>query len=353
MKMKIFSLLAATAMVLCIAAGCASSDSPFDASKGNYTEGQPPAYDGIADEDNADRKDSFAPDVNPGNPEGSGKKMIYTAYISIEVSNVTDAMDVITSAASELGGFVSGSEYRNDSRVSGSITVRIPPDKLGELSNQIDGLGKILSNNLSSQDVTLQYVDLDSRLKNAEAQEKQLLTILEKASEITDILAVRTELGIIQQEIEVYKGQLRYLDNMVDFSTVTVSLTEIYIPESPEADADKGLLARWGMDYIGANIAKGFKNSLTFIVNAFGFILILLSYLLVPLLIVGTIIFVIVFIAKKMNKRSGKAGNKSAPSGSSPTPGGTTSPTPGGSTAPANSASAPRNPPVTPKDNGK
>lgn len=310
MKTKIISLLAAITIVLGILSGCASNDAAAEFSKDS------PAF--TPDMDESSRQSdgtggNFAPDVDPGSLEPAGKMIIYTANISVEVDNVRDAIDAITAKAVELGGFVSGSDYRNNDRVSGRITVRVPPAKLGELSEQVADLGEVLSNTLSSEDVTYDYVDLEARLKNAEAQEKQLLSILEMATEIEDILAVRSELNQVQQEIEVYKGQLRYLDNMVDYSTVTVTLTEIYVPQSPEADADKGLLARWDMEYIGANITKGFKNSLTFVVNAFGVILIVLSYILVPLLIVGAVIFVILLIVKKSKKRARKNSIPPAP----------------------------------------
>ena len=312
MKTKVLSLLVTATMLLCLLSGCAAEQTSSASPQDDYAIS--PEYSENKEGESATDSDrSYVPDVNPDVPEVSGKKIIYTANMAIEVENVKDAMEEISSAAAVLGGFVSGSDYQNRDRISGTITIRIPPEKLGELSTRIGGLGKILSNNLSSEDITMQYVDISSRLANAEAQEKQLLDIMEQATEIADILAVRSELNIVQQEIEVYKGQLRYFDNMVDFSTVTVSLTEIFVPKSPEAEADKGILARWDLEYIGTNITKGFKNSLTFVVNAFGFILILLSYILVPLLIVGAIVFVIVLIVKRIKKNSLKS-VKRAPS---------------------------------------
>lgn len=317
MKTKILSLLVTATLLLCLLSGCASDETAGASPQDDYAIA-PDFSENKEVVSDADPGRGYVPEVNPDVPESSGKKIIYTASLAIEVENVKDAMEEISSAVSGLGGFVSGSDYQNRDRVSGTITVRIPPEKLGELSAKIGGLGKILSNNLSSQDITMQYVDISSRLANAEAQEEQLLDIMEKATEIADILAVRSELNIVQQEIEVYKGQLRYFDNMVDFSTVTVSLTEIYVPKSPEAEADKGILARWDLDYIGTNITKGFKNSLSFVVNAFGFILILLSYLLVPLLIIGAIVFVIVFIVKRIKKHSRKASKQAPPRGYNP-----------------------------------
>jgi hypothetical protein len=306
MKFKIISLLVAATLFLCFLSGCASSDKSEALPQENNTIAPDYSENKGAVSEN-DSGTGYSPEINPDIPQVSGKKIIYTANMVIEVDNVKDAIEEISVAAAGLGGFISGSDYQNRDRVAGTITIRIPPDKLGDLSARIGGLGKVLSNNLSSQDITMQYVDISSRLANAEAQETQLLAIMNKATEITDILAVRTELNLVQQEIEVYKGQLRYFDNMVDFSTVTVNLTEIYIPESPESDPDRGILARWNLGYIGTNIVKGFKNSLTFVVNALGFILILLSNVLVPLLIFGAIIYAIIFIVKRLKKRFGKA----------------------------------------------
>ncbi len=317
MKTKVISLVIAATMLLFLISGCAAAEMAAEVARDDS--GVAPEY---ADENKTiseeDSGSAYAPDLNSDVPQNSGKKIIYTANIAVEVESVKDAMETISSAAAELGGFVAGSDYRNDNRISGTISVRIPPEKLGELSSRIGGLGKILSNNLTSQDVTMQYVDISSRLANAEAQEAQLLEIMERATEIADVLAIRTELNTVQQEIEVYKGQLRYFDNMVDFSTVTVFLSEIYVPKSPEAEADKGILARWDLDYIGTNVSKGFKNSLTFVGNALGFILILLSYLLVPLLLIGAIVFGIIFITKRIKKHFRKSPKQTAPYGYTP-----------------------------------
>lgn len=312
MKKKVFTVITLFALILSLAAGCSASREAPGLQKGAADANV--AYDGAVSEAD-DRSGSFTPEIDAGSPQASGKKIIYTALISVEVSDVKEAMDEITAKVTEYGGYISDSDYYNKDRVAGTVTARIPPEKLSELTEKIGGLGKVLSTKLSSDDITFQYVDIESRLKSAEAQEKQLLELMEKATEIEGILAVRYELARVQEEIEVYKGQLRYYDNMVDFSTVTIQLTEIYVPKSPEADENEGLLARWGFDYIGSNITKGFKNSITFVTNAFGFILIVLSYALIPLLIIGAFIFAIVFTTRKISKRKAK---KSAPAVAGP-----------------------------------
>jgi hypothetical protein len=251
--------------------------------------------------------DSDVPAIDIGNVAASDKKMIFTVTIDLKVDNAADSIDEITDEAIRLGGYISDSSFSQEAeRATGFITIRIPPEKLDDLTEIIGDLGEVVDSNLSSQDVTDQYVDAQSRLTNAEAQETQLLAIMEQAVKIEDILSVRTELNLVQEEIEIYKGQIRLMDNQVGYSTVTVYLTQNIVPVSPEVDPDEGIIARWSFDYVWKSIQKGFTNSASFSLNAIGAILILLSYLLVPILLMGGLVFGIIAIVKITSKRKAR-----------------------------------------------
>ncbi len=243
--------------------------------------------------------------IDPGNVADSGKKIIYTVDMSLEADNAGSAIADISNKAIELGGYISNSYYsQNDNNTTGSVTVRISPDNLKKFTEHIGTIGKVLSSNMGSQDVTAQYVDVQARLENAKAQETQLLAIMAKAVEIKDILSVRAELDTIQSEIEELKGEIRLMDNQVGYSTVTVSVIEPTPPPvTPEVDKNSGLLARFSFDYILQNVQKGFENSVSFTVNAIGVIFIILSYLIIPAVIIGGIIVVIVIIVKHRKKK--------------------------------------------------
>ncbi len=313
MKDKILSFLAALITVSLLLTGCSAKS---DRTREDLAEA-PVKVDqgeGMADTDNAEK--TASPAVDLGQADNQGKKIIYTASISIEVDDATETIKDISAAATELGGYISDSTFnRNDDNVaSGTITIRIEPDQYSEFTAKIGTMGEILDSSLTSQDVTYNYVDIESRLANAEAQEKQLLAIMDKATLIEDILKVRTELNIVQQEIEQYKGQLRYLDNMVDYSTVTIRVTEKYVPKAPEVKENEGVIARWSSSYVWKSIVKGFNNSVAFIANFFGGLLIFLSYVLIPVLIIGTIVFILLMIRKKIRKIRGKDKKPSFPS---------------------------------------
>ena len=263
----------------------------------------------VAPDGSASTGDAGTAAIDPGNVSTSDKKIIYTVDMSIEAKDAADAINEISAETVAAGGYVSDSNYsKMDDIASGYITVRIPPEKLKEFTAKIGTIGTVQSSSMGSQDVTADYVDLESRLTNAKAQEAQMLTIMTQAVKMEDILNVRAQLDSIQEEIEVLKGQLRYYDNLVGYSTITIRISEpVPAPVSPTEDPNSGLLARWSSGYVWQNVVKGFSNSISFVANTAGFFAILLSYILVPALIIAAIVLLIVFLVKRAGKKKARA----------------------------------------------
>lgn len=312
--LKKIELLAISLSLIFILSGCASSSKTASTTaagspKETYAAGAMAEDQSVAEPAAATTAQSGdAVILDPGNVIESGKKIIYTVSISLEAEKASKAITDIGNKVTELGGYVSDSSYyQYEDSVSGSITVRVPPEKLKEFTELVGTVGEVLSSNMGSQDVTAEYTDVSSRLTNAQAQESQLLAIMAKAVTIKDILSVRTELDIVQSEIEELKGQIRLMDNLVGYSTVTISITQTPVaPTSPEADKNSGLLARWSFDYIWQSVQKGFSNSLSFTVNALGIIFIALSYLLIPAVCIGIVVVAIVLIVKRSGKKKSR-----------------------------------------------
>lgn len=301
--LKKLRFLAISLSLIFILSGCSS------ASTSSTTNAGAKADEGVA-ETASTTAASAAPNgdaviLDPGNVADSGKKIIYTVNMALEAENASKAITDIGNKAAELGGYVSDSSYNQyEDSAQGSITVRIPPDKLKEFTEHVGTVGDVLSSSMGSQDVTAQYVDVQSRLTNAQAQEAQLLAIMAQAVKIDDILNVRLQLDSVQMQIEEYKGQLRLMDNQVGYSTVTISITQpTPPPATPEVDKNSGLLARWSFGYIWQNIQKGFSNSVSFTVNALGVIFIAISYMIIPIIIIGIGVVVIVICVKRSKKK--------------------------------------------------
>lgn len=160
------------------------------------------------------------------------RKIIKNADLSVVVKDPAQSMKDITALAEGMGGYVVSSNLyqtsfgpNNIPVPEGSIVVRVPAEKLNDALEQIKGdVVKVQSENVSGQDVTDQYVDLQSRLTAKLATEKKLLEFLEQAEKTEDALAVYQQLQQVQSDIEVLKGQIRYIDQSADLSSISVRL---------------------------------------------------------------------------------------------------------------------------------
>ena len=160
------------------------------------------------------------------------KKIISNASMQIEVEKgkFQTAFERALLLADKYGGYVVASQSSatgDDSIVrSGTIALRIPDQSFNQVLADAAKLGTLKSRNVDSQDVTEEYVDLQARLTNAESQERALLELMTRAKTVDEILQVRQVLSSTQQEIEQYRGRLRYLDEHTSYSTLELSLFE-------------------------------------------------------------------------------------------------------------------------------
>lgn len=192
------------------------------------------------------------------------RKIISTASLSMEVKSVQVAISEITRIVQAGGGFISSSStYEIAGRKNGEITVRVPQKNFYSAIEQIEALGTVKSKQISGQDVTEEFIDLDARLGNLKKQEARLSDILKTATTVKDVLEVERELERVRGEIERLTGRLNYLNQSVEMSTISVSASE------PEPIAGGGL----GITDALKEAARGFIESVKGIIIFTGFIL--------------------------------------------------------------------------------
>jgi Domain of unknown function (DUF4349) len=157
--------------------------------------------------------------------------VIKNADLAIVVSDVNGRMKNIQVMAEQMGGFVVSSNlyksYTNNNVEvpEAQIVIRVPAEKLDAALEQIKkDVVDVQTETVSGQDVTSEYVDLQSRLKNLEAAEAQLNDILEKATDTTDVVNIFNQLVSYREQIEVIKGQIKYYDEAASLSAVTVRI---------------------------------------------------------------------------------------------------------------------------------
>lgn len=171
-------------------------------------------------------KESGSPPASSSTVE---RKLIVTVTVEIAVKDVQASFERLQARAGQFGGYVEnaflqGNQKREDQVQSASVTVRLPAAKLDSFLAGLGKEGRILTSQRSSQDVTLQYTDLEARLNNLKVQEKRLLELYQKATKVEDILRLEEQVGRVRGEIDSLTAQLKVMNNQVEFATITVNL---------------------------------------------------------------------------------------------------------------------------------
>jgi len=175
--------------------------------------------------------DSAAPGAQPAQPAAQ-RLVIKNAEVSLEVADVSDAEARIRARAEQLGGYVvSASTSGSGEYLSTAIVFRVPADRFEDALSGVEGLARrVLSRSVGGQDVTEEFVDLGSRLRNLEATRDRLLDLLGRATRVEDALQVNQALTDVQGEIEQIQGRRQYLQQSAAFSTITAQLTPVPPP---------------------------------------------------------------------------------------------------------------------------
>jgi hypothetical protein len=196
------------------------------------------------------------------------RMVIKNASLSIVVEEPAATMDLISSLAESLGGYVVSSNLYRVQMDSGleipqaSITIRVPAETLDQALDEIkSGAGQVLNEYVSGQDVTQEYTDLGSRLRNLERAEEQLVEILEVSYETEDVLSVYNRLVDIREQIEVIKGQMQYYEQSAALSSISVDI------QANEA-VQPLRIGNWQPVGVAKKAIQALINTLKFLANA-------------------------------------------------------------------------------------
>jgi len=224
--------------------------------------------------------------------ERPSRMIVKTGSLNLVVKDVLETAKKIAKFAEEIGGWVVSTNISEYQKVpSGSITVRVPAEKFEEAKEYFRSLAvRVTNERVQSQDITEEYVDLESRLKNLEATESQLLELMKRSGTVGEILQVQKELTNVREQIEKIKGKMQYLEQSVKMSSITVNLalSEELLPIPPTE--------KWRPKYV---LLQSWKN----VVNFWkGF-----SYFLIRLVVWGQVwvpaLIIFWFVRKTLKKR--------------------------------------------------
>ena len=226
--------------------------------------GNPVKYDPSTGVDQTGQLPSVVPTVQ-------GPQVIRVAQMTITVgSGSFDTKLAGVRALVQLqGGFISGTDAQsnpvtNDQIRTGVITFMVPAAKFDDTIDQLAKMGKVQTEHISGNDVSAQYVDLQARLANQEAQRNAMLALLKRATSISDIINVQNQIGQITGQIEQLKGQIQYIEHNTAYSTVTVNLLEAGAPlQTTPRDS-------WGFASALSDGAHNFVTTINYILSGLG-----------------------------------------------------------------------------------
>jgi len=163
-----------------------------------------------------------------GSITGDRIDVIRTGTFSLEVEDVDVSLTKLTGVVKSQGGYVSGSyRYTDTSTPYLTVTFRVPAASFDAAVLALRAEGTVLSEQISTYEVTMQLVDLEARLRNLRASEAALLELMTRATTVSDVLAVQTQLTAVRSDIESYDAQRAALADQVAMTTVSVTISPI------------------------------------------------------------------------------------------------------------------------------
>ena len=248
-------------------------------------------------------KEESAADAESSSALPENRKLIQTAYIDAETENLDAVLQQLDARIAELGGYIENSNVRNGSAYSGErhrsadITVRIPAKDLDSFIDKVSGLSNIVSSHKTVEDVTLNYIATESRVKALQTEETRLLELLAKADSLDDLLTVEARLTEVRTELEEVTSTLRVLENQVDYATLHLSVSEV--TEFTDTTEPETVWQR-----IGDGFVKNLKGVGSFLEDVFVFFVTASPYIL---LIVVPPLAVFLIIRHSIRKKKQKA----------------------------------------------
>lgn len=237
--MKIRIGILSTLLVAALLTGCGASSKEsysMDTSAAATEEAvQEYAYNAAADEIAEVENGSGGIEANGELPEAVqvNRKLIRTFDIQIQTKEFDEVVSGIQAKVNELGGYIeqssldSGSAYYSSYNRYSYLTVRIPSDQLDSFVENVKDSANVTNISESTEDITLKYVDVESRKIALETERDRLLELLEKAETVEDIITIEGRLSEVRYQLESYASTLRTYDNQVDYSTVYISISEV------------------------------------------------------------------------------------------------------------------------------
>ena len=230
----------------------------------------------------------------------TGRKVIITENYSFETTDLDKCVTELESLIAKSDCYLESSDVSGNTADGGwlNYVIRVPVDKLEGFTTSLSGIGNLTSKKRSSEDVTLNYYDNESKLASYKIHQERLMALLEKAQSIDEILKIENELATVRANIENLTTAQNKYDNLVAYSTVKVTVNQVKVYSEPESDNF--------FKQLGDTFANAFITAGEFLKNALFVFIWFLPYLLM----VGFVTLIVLLIVKHSAKKKSKKNTK-------------------------------------------
>lgn len=294
-------------ITLCLGllAGCGAANKGAAADSDGYRGALEDAAEGAVEYSAETGNTSLSGTGNTVTPiDATNQKLIRKFHIEAETEDLDTLLEAITEKTKQLGGYFEQQEIYNGSPSAqrryrrGTLTIRIPAEKLDDFVAKVTEESNIISSNETTDDVTLNYVAIQSRIAALETEQTRLLELLSKAETTKDLLEIEKRLTEVRTDLEQITSELRVMDNQVNYGTVNLSISEVKeytVVEEPES--------------VWERIATGFMSSLKGIgagfTELFVFVVANLPYFVLWGVVgIGILLLVRAAVKRKKNKQA-------------------------------------------------
>ena len=176
------------------------------------------------------------------------RKLIKRVSLDVETNMFDELMNNLETKITSLGGYIESSNtwngssyYQSTAARNSNLTVRIPKDKLDSFVEEIGNQSNIISKEERVEDVTLQYVDMESHKSALLVEQERLLELMSQAESIDDIITIESRLSDVRYQLESMESQLRTYDNLIDYATISISISEVvrFTPQPTQTTWEK------------------------------------------------------------------------------------------------------------------
>lgn len=247
MKQKWISLLCALALAASLAGcGAGNGSADFYDMAGGAPSAEPQEAPSAADmaSEEGSYSGAYSIGTNGVSLPTDGRKIILNASLTIEALDFDATCTALLQALKDAGGYVASTDQYSPSyegaRRHATYELRVPAARYEAFLQSAGSAGNLVNKQESTEDVTRAYVDVEARLKSLRLQEERLYAMMEQAGELETLLAIQNQLTEVQYQIESYTSQRNTYDDLVSYSTVTVSIEEVRVfTEAPVTFGDR------------------------------------------------------------------------------------------------------------------